>query len=496
MNKLKTALSLSLAAVIAFTMNPPHSALAADTTFASLHAALDTNEDDAYYFATDMQTNNWTPTITCRYSRYCRVGTCDHLSNANATIVYWSGHGLSDGTFSYYTTPVASHNADRTDPAIVNGFVSYGSSTRKYQDYIGTLQTNNATDWLVLASCNQMTNSSQRDVYKNILRTRSQRPMKGIIGYGAGALAPDYTDNDIAKEFVRLSFDTTGRRRVVYAWMQANLKYGYTNSTALVNSSKIDDTLTSTKTASNISTSVPLPTISYVYYNSSNVVTIQTQSMVTEGNGNVLTEIPLSGNISEGKVLAESSKINLETQNQLIEIESDINVDLNGFAPYMKAEMIAEGENGSKEIIENSMIFARFINGIRVSTLPGKGEQIIRTSSPDGTSSIDYSIIQGISTEYMVSNTSKPTAFDMEKSIGIIDESTALKMGQEISKKLVTLEYLGVASISKSEVVYVMTPNKDKLVLAWELLDTYGNYIYIDAVTGQPIEWSQTSYVE
>ncbi len=482
MKKIRTILVILLVCIILIPLGLNSVLAASDTTFASMHAALDTNEDDAYYFATKMQENGWTPTITCRYSRYCRVGTCDHLSNANATIVYWSGHGLSDGRFSYYTTALTHHNKDRTDSNIQNGFVNYSSSTRRYQDYIGTLQTNNTTDWIILASCNQMTDSSQRDVYKGILRTRSQRPMKGIIGYGAGALAPDITDNDIAKEFVRLSFDTTGRRRVVYAWMQANSKSGYYNSTALVNSSNIDDTLTSTKNSSNLSTSVTLPTIKYVYYNSSKVVTVETQGV--QSNENLLTEIVLNNTLKEGKILEDNLQYSNDIQDQFTAIENRSKVNLDGFTPYMELEMIAEGEDGNKEVIENATIYARYINGIRVSTLPGKGEQIIKTTSPNGTSSLDYSTIEGLSSD-------KLTSLTIANKIGldsIIDESTALQVGLGRSKELVTTEYLGTPSIDKSELVYVMDSENNKLVLSWELLDTYGHYIYINAVSGKVIE--------
>lgn len=492
------------AAIIVTSIAQIRFAAETDTTFASLHGALNTNEDDAYYFATAMQSNGWTPTITCRYSRYCRVGTCDHLQNANATIVYWSGHGLDDGTFSYYTTPLAYHNYDRTHAQIVDGYVNYTESTRKYYDYVKPLQTNSKTDWVVLASCNQMTTSTSRGKYKDILTTKSARPMKGILGYGAGALAPDGTDNSIAQEFVRLCFDTSGRRRTTYAWLQANTKYGYYNPTALIRADRIDDTLTSSAVPSNIG-STTTPTIKYLYYDANKVLQTETASLSVDlttnsltadnvnDNDSVVSEITLTNDQIEGNITDEKGKNKLYSSgSNVIEdaqlVVNDTNIISSDFKPFMELTLNSE-EDGNKEVMESTVLFARYINGIRVSVLPGKGEQVFVTMSPDGYTEMSYSIQK----RFTLDQTKKSGTMVQKKDI--IPQEKAIEKALEKASKI-TERYLGDVAIENTDLVYVIAPQKDKLVLAWETLDNYGNYTYVNAVNGQEIVWPEPVQVD
>ena len=484
-------------------------------TFAALHGSRTTSEDDAYYFATQMQSYGWTPKITCRYSRYCRIGTLSHFSNANANIVYWSGHGLSSGAFSYYTAAVGNHNLDRSSTTIKNSYVNYPDSTKKYYTYAQTLQQNSATDWLILASCNQMTNATNKGKYKAVLqKTGSARPMKGILGYGTGGLAPDGTDDAIAKRFVNLCFDPNGRRRTVYAWLQANAYYGYYNARAMVIGTRIDDTLTS-GAISSINANQP---IKFVYYNTSNVAQIQTASSVTphksdtpalisvstnsnitnadelpqmeeinESNETLPLSIPFESEISEDSIQFEIPESSVESLSQeaiddIVQSElSESDIDMSEFKPYKELELIAEGDE-EEEVIEKSLIYAHYIDGVRVSILPEKGEQIIAEIGLDGNSEIHYNTIDELDTKDICSN--------QEADISLSEsEAESIALDNIEQSQLDTAEESPY--IESSELVYVISPTDQELVLAWETFDSYGNYKYIDPNTGVEMEWPE-----
>lgn len=253
-----------------------------------------------------------------------------------------------------------------------------------------------------------------------------------------------------------------------------------------MNSNNLDDTLTCIPNPSNLYYLIPLPTIKYLYY-TNKVLQIETASR-------------LNNLYMDNTVVNNIYKINFTNQ-QLngsftTKVEKNNNIDIvnkaqslalksgiinNEYKPYRKLELNSKS-NGISDVIETTIIFARYINGIRMSVLPDKGEQVLVSISDDGKAEISYSIQKQL-------NEISFNEFDYKNSNQIITREKAIEIS--LNNVTVTNDCLGDVSNESAELVYVIHPNGREIILAWETLDNYGNYEYIDALSKEIIKWPE-----
>jgi len=307
--------------------------------FASMHGAYDTDPFDAKAFAQAMKNNGWAATVTNDNSMWSDTGTLSNMKNSSPNILYWSGHGLPMGSMSYYTNSfdktVLNGTQRKTDLANTNSdwykfcnnyYVTYNFVNTPMYDLVGT-SWNGSLDWVVLAACNQLTNTDNRTGWSNTMKG-SSRKVKGIMGYSSKA--PTSGDDTIASNFVNLCF-TSSTKRVLFAWLQANGVSSQYTASALYHSINEGDTLTSvTKHTSSTGNNFKyMKMINNTTYETNTsplsmlsgkksvmpFALLGTSSMVDEGLLKQ-TSVEISGEIYEELVLSEPQNESTELENE------------------------------------------------------------------------------------------------------------------------------------------------------------------------------------
>lgn len=221
----------------------------AETGFSTFSSYYGSNMDntDVTDFANALSAKGWSGTPEVK-------ATLDDFKGArNRNVLYWSGHGLTSGAMTYYD----SDREYRCGEAINNdtGHWEYMHTAvvkNTWQSYNSTngYYTNSNWDdklnWVILAVCNQLTTPENRNEWACAMSGTHR--VKGLMSYNTTApgikVGTPGPDNLVAKEFVRLCFDTTGSQRPVYAWIQANNNIQVPGATSLFHAINKDDKLT------------------------------------------------------------------------------------------------------------------------------------------------------------------------------------------------------------------------------------------------------------
>lgn len=210
-----------------------------NTSFVAMHGG-DTKMDksDATDFRNAFSNQGWSGYQILQASY-------NNMRNASGyNVLYWSGHGLSNGVMSYFDDNGVYQSYDNSSNKTPM-YDRIGATYKKYSSWSGYYSNsawNGNLNWVVLAACNQLTESATRN--KWAIAMAGKHRVKGLMGYMGTAPGTDkpWKDNDIAKKFADLCFNSD-KKRVVYAWIQANNGV-WANAAALYHSINENDTLT------------------------------------------------------------------------------------------------------------------------------------------------------------------------------------------------------------------------------------------------------------
>ena len=182
---------------------------------------------DIIGFSGAMSANGWEPVVTCM-GDYCDIGTEEHI-HKGATIVLISGHGYIGGaTSSYdssYLAEAVHSNVNRSSGRTES--YKYGTSGiwrqgGKYNDMVASHQAQEATDWIVMAACSQLSLDTKESII-DAMHTPSGRPLKGVLAYGA--MSGGNIDGALLDKFVQLCMNSDGFGKVASAWFAAHQVY-------------------------------------------------------------------------------------------------------------------------------------------------------------------------------------------------------------------------------------------------------------------------------
>ena len=458
-------------------------------TFASFHASYDTSPSDAKAFAESMKANGWTATASCDDGIWCDTGTLAHIKDSSPNILYFSGHGDEYGKMSYYD----GHGDRATAP-----WVHY-NETQPMPTLVGNSWNGNL-DWVVLASCNQLSTAQTREKWASTMKG-NKRPVKGILSYGLGPngevqVAPDGEDTGIAKAFVNLCFNSTNKR-VIYAWLQANASYGFHNAGALYHSVNEQDTLTKvTKHRENISYNFKYMqmTNSYTYNKDENPfakgsnsveasplakVDFSSTANLKRYENDLLSEILVEEDLLKGTILRnEKLDIDLkDEQGTLKKIEGSLrakkllpeDAKLLNICTITREDL--DGKN--KEVLGYMYNYGHAIQGLQIST-DGNGDYIKVFVGKDG--------IEEVNAQW------SKIKVEGKKSSQQIQVNEA-KGKEHIRKKLKESDknahIVDKVSISNGRLVYVRSSkDSSKYVPAWEY-EVGGTLMHVECVSGE-----------
>jgi len=207
-------------------------------TFLALYGG-DLNSSDVIDFRNKFVSYGWN--AGCAYSVR---GTVDLIKSAkNYNILYWSGHGLSDGMMSFYKNdgtyvdyPRSTDNTTPMHDRIGTSYTYYDSTN----GYYGPTVWNGKLNWVVMAVCNQLSTPQNRN--KWAMTMVGPHRVKGFMGYYSTAYDSP-TDNNVVKKFADLCF-TSVRKRPMFAWIEASQSAGQAGAGSLYHTINKNDTLT------------------------------------------------------------------------------------------------------------------------------------------------------------------------------------------------------------------------------------------------------------
>lgn len=484
--------------------------------FSALHAAKDTDPFDAKAFAQAMINNSWTATVTSDNSMWSDTGTLTNMKSSAPNIMYWSGHGLSSGRMSYFTSGysgtvltgsqrvAALQNPNHSWTIHCNNYYVDYSSASPMHGLVGT-SWNGSLDWVVLAVCNQLTTPENRQAWSETMKG-SSRKVKGIMGYSS--TAPVSGDDTIASSFVDLCFNST-YKRVLFAWLQANgISSSYTAS-ALYHSINEGDTLTSV-TKHNSSTG---NNFKYMYMiNTSTYETditpfssLNTFRNIYEFAPNInnlvaanLTMVNIyescSNKLYEEIIIEEPQYESTELENERVDFELD-----NLYETKNETEKKLKSKNvlPSDAVLRNIVTFiSEDISGENAEVL---GYMFNYGHSLDGidiTSDLngDYLKVfvnkKGI--EYVKKRWTNIETIKSKKQLGdkkVINVLIGKEKVKELVNKSKNREIANQIKISSGKIVYVRNAkNPNKYIPAWEYELDSGELIHVDCISGDIVE--------
>jgi|GEM_PF-2951189 len=439
------------------------------------------NSADISGFGGAMAQGSWTPAITC-VGDHCVVGSLAHL-HTPATIVMVSGHGyVGDKGYYMYSNldealhPLVDREGDRAEAFTYQGASVWDES--EYFDELTAWHQQNATDWLVIAACNQLRSDTRGDIAAAMGRP-AQRPLKGVLSYG------DYSgtarDDLIMEAFARMCLRGAGQGKVATAWLAANDLYEPfmgTRARALVRDGFQTASLTSPfATAGDAGRALHMWRMGGVERVSTPLSTMPNRVAVT---------LTIQSPKNRGEVVQVPTASPADTAACRAAASSGAAADM-----YIPRDFIlhktntiyqgnADGQN--EHAVALLATFSRSIDGIRVSTDPEYGEVINLIMDGTGAAEMDALLRNGsaISTQGAI----------MANAADLLSREAAILRGLTLSRQVQEAKRgspLGTALTLKAiEPVYVVSPqNPTQLVLAWDVMDDGYFSVVIDAQSGE-----------
>lgn len=219
------------------------------TSFASFYGG-DLNPSDVDSFHNGMTAKGWSYYVAPNNNHYGMIS--DMIGAKDYNVLYWSGHGLSNGIMSFYDSRSTSgYNSydnswnrthgkpDNNTPMhqyVKNTYLYYGQNGWYYTDS----QWNNKLNWVILAACNQLYTGTNRNEWAKTMC--AQHRVKGLMGYEVTTEdAP--LDVNVVNKFIDLAFNSSSKR-TLFAWIQANAAYGKNGASCIYHTINEGDTLT------------------------------------------------------------------------------------------------------------------------------------------------------------------------------------------------------------------------------------------------------------
>lgn len=413
-----------------------------------------------------MYSNGWRPTVTTKNGKWTDTGTRDIMKSDNHNIKYWSGHGLSNGSMSYFL----SDDGDRSN----NNYTNYSSASQMHKTYVKK-NWDGDLDWVVLASCNQLTNSSNREDWADTMKG-SSRKVKGIMGYGKGGLAPDGVDTSIAEDFVDLCFNSK-YKRVLFAWLQANASNNVYFAGCLYHEVNEGDTLTDVSKVSSDSE------IKYMQISKSGYSTDTDPFSITHRATNetpkIVKEIALDNATSINDNIILSRRINYEIDD-IMEMKECVEKELikENILPkdatleeIVKIEKMDLDEE-NKKTLGYMLNYSHRFNGIKLSTTKD-GDYIKVFVEDDNIVSIlrQWSDIKYIESKNNITPISKKHA--EEKALLYYDRTEQKVLSSKVAE-------------SNANLVYIRSNDNNSLIPACEYSTEDGSILSIvNALNGE-----------